>query len=402
MYKKPMKLDKRPVDDFQIHPNAADNMDVFGLELELEGENIKSQKSSIHTFWGVHEDHSLRPNIKGRGTPDMGQAIEYVSRAPFDRKTSIESLTNLFTFLNTKPAIVFPSYRTSLHVHVNCAMETWRTVYNYIALSIIFDELFTSLNGDHRIGNNFCLRYMDAEASISSMVEAIDSFGNLYEFPHNFRYNSVNVASLKKFGTLEFRSMECTTDLERVVHWMDTLQRMKESAREFQNPVDIIGLFSRYSPSEFGKRILGDYWDKYHKVPDHQAMLNRGMRLAQDFAYCAAWQNAKPRNPGDAAVEVDEEQPKPEAKKKTYDEMIAEQIAQAQIAAHQLHQQAQGAGQPVQQPMYNIHNYGNEWDFAPKPIKPKPKPKPKAKIVTIAPAQPVPEPLVKWPVIDWN
>lgn len=311
MYNKPMNLDTLVRNTVGVHPSATMEPNAFGLEVELEGIRIRTTRDSVRAFWGLHEDGSLRAQILGRHGA-KGETAEYVSLQPYSAKATLDSLKALFDYLNSPGVIVFPSYRTSIHVHVNCAMETWRTVYNYITLAIIFDELFVSQNGTHRIGNNFCLRFLDAEAPIHELSNYIKIHGSINGFSQNMRYGSVNVAALSKFGTIEFRSMECNTDLSRVWSWVQTLQKLKESAREFQTPVDIISLFSQYSPEEFAKRILGEHFFPYSLVPDFGKMLIRGMRLAQDFAYSATWEAKravalkikKSRNLGQAVLEA--------------------------------------------------------------------------------------------------
>lgn len=284
-----MNLDRCPKDEFPIHPEAIAHKDAFGIEIELEGANIRTEKPSIRKYWSLHEDGSLRAQIPGRGD-GSGQTCEYVSQCPLPQDMALESTKVLFEYLNSKGVTVFPSYRTSIHVHVNCAAESWRTVYNFITLSIIFDELFVSQNGEHRIGNNFCLRFIDAEAPIKELAQSVSIYGNIYELPTNMRYSSINFASLRKFGTIEFRSMECHTDYERFKLWLQTLQKLKEAARTFQTPQDIINLFSQFTELEFGDHVLKEYFKQFDQTPGVKKMLRRGMRLAQDFAYSATWE----------------------------------------------------------------------------------------------------------------
>lgn len=349
MFTKPMNLDGEVHEDCPVHPAAYEEKDCFGVEIELEGLHILTEAMSIRKFWGMHNDGSLRANITGRAG-GAGQALEYVSSQPLNRKQTSESLKVLFDFLNKPPVKVFPSYRTSVHVHVNCGREKWRTVYNYITLSIIFDELFSSINGEHRIGNNFCLRFIDAEAPIREMTECMEHSGYI-SVPDMMRYSSINFASLKKFGTIEFRSMECTTDLERVEAWISTLQRLKEAARDFQNPVDIIGMFSRYTEHEFASKVLGDGYVQYKHIPNLKAMLRRGMRLAQDFAYSSTWEARGPDYKAPRSL--------------TYGEKVAlmeKQKAQQLLA--QIGHEAQPGAAPA--PGWA----GAAWDY--KPIKAKP------------------------------
>jgi hypothetical protein len=295
--------------------------DLFGLEVELEGKFIKTAQPDIARYWSIHEDGSLRVQ------PGKlhAQACEYVFKKPLSLASTIVALENLFNYLTKTPEVeVFDSYRTSIHVHVNCLRESIKTIVNFITLAIIFDELFVSQNGDTRIGNNFCLRARDAEGQIENLISSINKFGSLYQINANDRYSSVNLGSLMKFGSIEFRSLECTTDLWRVIHWVRTLQALKESARSYANPKEIVAKFSRHGPLGFMLANLGPRYEKYAKIPNAYQMLQNGMRLAQDFAYCSDWKHVKP----------EEKQPRGRGKRQTLDEMMQEHLNQlAQIAA---------------------------------------------------------------------
>jgi hypothetical protein len=284
MYSHPMHLDRKLFEDIQVHhQDCVVFPDMFGFEIELEGKKLKTQKRDIVALWDIHNDGSLR--IKQPGE----EAIEYVLRRPLKLEDTYTAIKILFDHLNGEGVEVFPSYRTSIHVHVNCAADTLRHIYNFITLAIIFDELFVSQNGEHRIGNNFCLRAKDAQGQIAEMINSIMHHGNLYGLNANHRYSSVNFVSLMKYGTLEFRSLECTTDFKRVEHWVETLATLKAASRQFDDPQDIIRYFSRMSEKEFLYFVLGHCASKYAKVAGFEGMLREGMRLAQDLAFASKW-----------------------------------------------------------------------------------------------------------------
>jgi hypothetical protein len=263
--------------------------DLFGFEIELEGFGIYHQSVVLNEIWRREADGSLRQNAVG------SQCCEYVLRKPLDYVATITAIEALFQFLNTPPCLIFKSYRTSIHVHINCMEETIMTILNFITLAVIFDELFVSQNGETRIGNNFCLRSRDAEGQISSLVQSIKIMGSIFNVNATLRYSSVNIVSLTKYGTIEFRSLECTTDLKRVVAWIDVIQGLKAAARAYSNPREIIVQFSRLGPVGFMLKHLGAQYPKYAQVPGAHKMLKEGMRLAQDLAYCFDWENPDDR-----------------------------------------------------------------------------------------------------------
>ena len=283
MYSGPMMLDRKLCERIMVHQYARDIIDAFGVEIEIEGVNIKTASKAIRSFWDIHNDGSLRV----RGVED--QAIEYVFNRPFNREATKEAIEILFDYLNSPAVRVYESYRTSVHVHVNCAMETFRTIYNYITLCLIFDELMVSQNGVHRIGNNFCLRAKDALGQVESLTHSIERGQEFFGIDRNERYSSINFASLCKFGTIEFRSLEFTTHAGRLTHWIGTVQHMKEFARAYNDSTEVIGDFSRLGAKDFLWKILGPYAVKYAGVVGYESMLLSGMRIAQDFAFCSEW-----------------------------------------------------------------------------------------------------------------
>lgn len=281
-----VNMDRLLVTDIGDNHLVGKEPDLFGIEVELEGMKVITLKESIAKYWGMHEDGSLRKVKPG------AEAIEYVLKKPLDFGTTIKAVETLFEHLNTNPGTqVFESYRTSIHVHVNFLNDTMRTTANFITLALIFDELFVSQNGETRIGNNFCLRSKDAEGQLCELMASFKNYGSFFNLTANHRYSSINIASLLKFATIEFRSLECTTDTKRLIDWIAVIQNLKTEARKYDNPREIIAKFSRRGPLGFMVSCLGEQYVKYASVPNAQLMMRDGMRLAQDFAYCSEWQS---------------------------------------------------------------------------------------------------------------
>lgn len=283
MYTNKMNLNDMIINHLPIQNAAAATPDAYGIEVELEGQNFVNPGMDVLTFWSPVKDGSLRVKMPG------DCAIEYVTRQPFAIGHIEKAVTLLFNYLTSPGVKVYDSYRTSIHVHVNFATETFRTIFNFMTLSIILDELLVSQNGEHRIGNNFCLRARDALGQLQSLITSIENGHTFFDIPPNDRYSSINFASLMKFGSIEFRSLECTTHEGRLLHWIGTLGEIKRKSKNFVNPVEIIQLFSAMGPAGFLNSILGPYASKYANVDGMSDMLFNGMRIAQDLAFCSEW-----------------------------------------------------------------------------------------------------------------
>lgn len=292
MYAKPMMLNEKLGEQLPLHfEESVQVTELYGIEVELEGKGgIANPTEKIMENWVKHNDGSLRKLNPG------DEAVEYVSRVPRNKIKTTKALMDLIEFLTGPNKVVYDSYRTSIHVHVNCMADKMIHVYNFITLCIIFDELLASQNGEHRIGNNFCLRARDAEGQIADLIGSINAHGSIFGLNGQWRYSAINFASLCKFGTVEFRSLECTTDLKRIVDWVQVIDNLKEASRQFENPHQIIRGFSQsFSVQDFCKKILGNSAQKYIEVPGYDRMLFEGMRLAQDFAFCSKWVAKEPK-----------------------------------------------------------------------------------------------------------
>lgn len=297
MVSRPLPMDRTFAEVFDENYGGglkanAEVKDQIGFEIELEGMHViqKVADHDLYKFFKLEPDGSLRVLKKG------AECTEYVFKKPLDLRQADKAIKTMMDFLTSKGVEVFDSYRTSIHVHVNCCGETHRHLANFLTLAIIFDELFTSQNGKYRIGNNFCLRSRDAEGQVRDLCNSIRAYGNFFNVQGTHRYSSVNIASLTKFGTVEFRSLECTTDYERVIHWVRTLQALKEASRQYKDPREIIAKFSQRGPLGFLISHLGQQYAKYAAVPGYDIMLRDGMRLAQDFAFCSEWLNSADKN----------------------------------------------------------------------------------------------------------
>ena len=173
-----------------------------GLEIEVEGTNLPLH---VEGFTRVH-DGSLRG-------PETG---EYIFASPCNLRETKKRLKNLLTEYENHATIIDTSYRTSTHVHINMQEDDMVTVYNMIILYLIFEDYLVKYCGEDREGNLFCLRMRDAEALLPMLLRAASSRSWSALSNEWLRYAAINVCALSKFGSLEFRSMRGTDDLDAI------------------------------------------------------------------------------------------------------------------------------------------------------------------------------------------
>lgn len=257
---------------FGVNKRYAAQGDV-GIEIEVEGNNLPVMRK----FWRNEEDGSLR-----------GESREYVLQRPMsleEAKVALDHLDACYVECNT---VVHDSVRAGVHVHVNVQALNITQLYNYMTLYLILEEILVKWCGPTREGNLFCLRAGDAEYLMYALREAIENRDFAQLVTDQLRYASMNVKALGTYGSLEFRAMRGTRDLGLIYQWAEVLVGLRDKAKLYTDPTDIINGFSEGEVDGFLERVLGEH-AKSFKCEGYQRMLKDGMRRAQDLAFCVNW-----------------------------------------------------------------------------------------------------------------
>ena len=250
----------------------------IGIEIEIEGRNLKYP---ISRFWNAVQDGSLR-----------GHSIEYVLKNPSTKKRVKKKLEFLKNELREYGSVLQPSDRCGVHVHVNCQDMTTRQVINFAVVYLILEDLLVAMCGSDREGNLFCLRASDADSIItglrrSSQVEDLHNMqGNLY------RYASMNLAALSKFGSVEFRAFQTPKDLMDINRWVETLLQIRDYSLSYNNTYDVIEGISMGGTYNFVNEILGKY-AQYLPKKGQEEMIMEGLRRVQEIAYVKPKKNKR-------------------------------------------------------------------------------------------------------------
>lgn len=246
-----------------------------GVEIEVEGDNLPHPDK----YWRREADGSLR-----------GESAEYVLTKPLTLAQLTIALKYLEKAYKDNGSVIHDSVRAGVHVHVNVQKLTIVELFNFITLYLVLEELLVQYCGPTRVGNLFCLRACDADYLIDRLKHALrrGHFRTLVD--DNLRYASMNVKSLGSYGSLEFRAMRSTTDFNVLHTWASVLVRLREAAKGFADPTDIINGFSEGEAEGFLDRTLGEYADIFRQYGDVAGCLTRGMRIAQDVAFATDWQ----------------------------------------------------------------------------------------------------------------
>lgn len=251
----------------------------IGLEIECEGKFL--HQGNLALWWNGHIDNSLRP--VGEHQPQ-----EYTLKSPISRKDIPEALDYLIDVLTEKKAQPVFGQRTSLHVHLNVSKMMMRDIVTLCTMYYIFEDVLTEYaGGRNRVGSLFCLRAVDAEAVIRNFCRSIvDEDYNMISSQDRMKYAALNLSTMRKFGSLEFRAHEGTLDKTRILRWVDMILGLKKASSEYDNPQLVIQDFSGLGPDGYLRKVFGESSAFLRNIPGYRERIWEGMRIAQDLAYC--------------------------------------------------------------------------------------------------------------------
>lgn len=265
---------KTVIDWFMIPPQYYTKGDI-GIEIEVEGKRLPHTEK----YWKMEDDGSLR-----------GESMEYVLRTPSSLKQAAIALKYLDVMYKKFDSVVDDSVRAGVHVHINVQHLNIIQLYNFMTVYIILEDLLTKFCGQYREGNLFCLRSGDAEYLLLCLQEAARSRRFRSLVTDDLRYASMNVKALGTYGSLEFRAMRGTRDLDLIHKWAEILLSLREVAKGFTDPNDVVNGFSECEADRFLDRCLGDNANLFREYSGWEKLIVSGMRRAQDVAFATDWQ----------------------------------------------------------------------------------------------------------------
>lgn len=290
--------------EMRLRPDRKTDGDI-GLEIEVEGNRLPRAIAG----WRFEHDGSLRG----------ADSAEYVLANPMSLEGVSKCLAKLEEAYVLGKSKVDDSVRAGVHVHINCQKLSLVQLVNFMTLYMVMENVLVRFCGEGREGNLFCLRVSDAEYLQNYITNAIQN-RHLRDFhSDNIRYSSMNLKALGDYGSLEFRAMRSTRDLSRIYSWVEVLYNLREIAKEYVSPTEIIGNFSADGPIRFLQNHLGEHFGLITKGINQKelvAMLFEGMRNAQDIAYCInnweAWDQPKKKLVGGLQFDEDDDANEPE------------------------------------------------------------------------------------------
>lgn len=248
-----------------------------GIEIEVEGHNLPH----VGGAWRCEHDGSLR-----------GESMEYVLERPVELPEAYKALAALSHSFEENGSQIADSGRAGVHVHINCQELNIIQLYNFMTLYLIFEDSLVKWCGPDRVGNLFCLRAKDAEWLLFNLAQALEDKQWRRRFSSDdLRYASMNVKALAQYGSLEFRAMRSTHDVDEVFQWAAVLHDLREKAKGVDNPTELIYQVSAGGEEAFLDTYLGEFAEVVKGVDvDWRQSVRDGMRRAQEIAFAGDWE----------------------------------------------------------------------------------------------------------------
>ncbi len=250
----------------------------IGIEIEVEGTKLPKDLDPL--IWRTDTDGSL----KGP------ENYEYVMPLPTSLREAFAALDYLQAMYARNRSVVNNSIRAGVHIHRNVQNLTLKQLFTFICAYFTLEKMLVQWCGEGRVGNLFCLRGTeDAEFILFELMKAIEKrkLGGLKT--DNLRYCSLNVCSLFKYGSIEFRAMRGTDDLSVIKTWATTIDELYHSSLKFTDPQEIVlSVCSGGGEPALLKKLLPTQWGHFtHK--GYTTQIRDGARAVQMLAFSTDW-----------------------------------------------------------------------------------------------------------------
>lgn len=252
---------------------------TVGLEIEMEFKGSFMVNYKTLEQWRLDFDGSLK------------DGVELVLAKPCEAGEVQEKVNLIRENLKEQGTKISPTIRAGIHVHVNVQDMTFQEIYKYALCYYCFETVLTKFCGVNRTGNLFCLPLKDAEGSYFALEKAIlsDQPNHLNNIS-KFKYSALNLTTLAKYGSAEFRQMGTRDDIEGVEDWVELLLKVKDWASKIDNPEQIAYEISYNGPDMLLKKIVGDKLFKKVQYTGMESDIMSDFRNIQPLIFLGDWE----------------------------------------------------------------------------------------------------------------
>ena len=230
--------------------------DSYGLEIETESQG---QLPTGDVFM-EGRDGSLRGDY----------AKEFILKNPSESVD--ELISNVRTFYGNLSHKIAPSYRAATHLHMNVLNNTFMDVSNILFKYYGVEEVFSYHYNKERYENPFSLNFKSAEFPVIIYLNAIRKKEPRELHDDDLRYASLNLASLYRKGSLEFRAFETPSEPGILIEWINAIHSLKRPT--CRTPDHFLKMFSTMPVDRFLSEAYGSpIKDMAREVPEYKTLI---------------------------------------------------------------------------------------------------------------------------------
>lgn len=272
-----MNYNQTPIEIFGLEKVSGD----IALELEVEGRGLPNIQSSL---WGSHTDGSLK----------LG-GMEYVHNGPKNKKDLLDSLNTWEEEILKSDATVYESDRTSVHTHLNVQDKTIKQILQGAVAYYMLEPALMNHCGQNRKGNLFCLTMESAPGILQYMKKYADGTVSCVN-SDTYRYASLNFGAIKKFGSIEARTMRGYYDPEFLNQWALELRSLFDNAGEMKDPTAVFDSWYGRQKEEFMEQFFSkEFIDVLRSYEGWDVKLDRNHKFLSSFVYDQDWNKEFPK-----------------------------------------------------------------------------------------------------------
>lgn len=174
----------------------------------------------LKKWYNVHVDPSLRGD----------DSIELVFKRGFTIPTAERAISELFNIAVARDFRV--SRRTGLHVHLNMGECNRDHLRNLCALYAILEPSIYHAAGGERSANPFCVPWF-YDGFTTKNIRLLTTYpdAEIGVIRRLKKYSGLNLKTLWKYSTVEFRHLRNTLDLNLILEWLRLIINLYEFCR---------------------------------------------------------------------------------------------------------------------------------------------------------------------------
>ena len=239
-----------------------------GVEVELSYLEC-TDGAAIGQYWSITSDGSIRGDAPG----------ELVFRGPLRPDQAEEALTRLDKHVLSTSRI---NSTCSIHVHVDVCDLSLEELDRVLFTYAVVERTLYNYCGEGRENNNFCVPLYK---SLPSLRAYLNLSRGVPDVPAQLRYCGLNLASVRKFGSLEFRMHPATRDIKRIAEWINLCCKVKENGRNIITDVAWWYEQALFEPEVVVERIFGEFGKALVGQPTLYKDLLAGVVVGKELHY---------------------------------------------------------------------------------------------------------------------